>query len=493
MQSFAPWAPDAYLTNADASAEALGVLCGPNGYKPFPQPAVTSLAVPAAVRGAYAARTSGNAIAIFAGTATRLYKFTGVGTAWTNVTRLVGGDYALAADEYWSSGQYGDKLIFAEGADAVQTIGVDAGTNFAALGGSPPNSRYVRVIGDYVFLGSTVTDRRAIKNSGLNDSAWWTAGQKSSSGQPFPDGGDVTGLVGFEQGGLIFQTETVRRLDLVTDARIYVPHRIDGARGTSSPYSIVTDGADVYYWSDTGFMKLGSDGSIANIGEDRVNDWFAGNEADWNKSRPKAIIGALDPIVRRILWLYPRANNASSTTLDGLIVYDIPRNRWTRSTCALTYIFRAASPGITLAGLAALYATLALVPYPLGSDVWKGGAPGLAAFDSANKLVFFSGTPSAASVQTSPNEPIPGRRAHINGFRLFGDATNATGMIGGAERPQTAITFNGAQSVNAQGRIPARISTRIAQVQVDIPAGIAWRDLAGVDFEDGDIFPDGVR
>lgn len=494
MPSFAEWAPDAYPVNQSVASEASGVLCGPNSYKPLPQPATSSVAAATVIRGAYAARNSSNAIAIFALSATKAYKFAGVASSWDDVTRSSGGDYNLATDEYWSIRQYGDNLIAANGSDAVQYIGVTSGTSMDALGGSPPNSRYVNIIGDFVFLGATSTSRRAIKNSARNDSTGWTAGQKDSDGQTFPDGGDVMGIVGFELGGLIFQTETVRRLSLRTDAAIYETHRIDAARGTPAPYSIVTDGADVYYWSDTGFLKLGADGSIANIGINRVNEWFGGSGADWNKARPKAIIGALDPVVRRIFWLYPRASNASSTTLDGLIVYDIERDRWTHATCSLTYIFRAAVPGVTLSALAALYSTLTAVPYPFGADIWKGGAPGLAAFNSANKLCFFTGTPSAASVQTSPFEPIPGgRRAFIQGFRLYTDAANATGKVGGTERPQTAVSFNSSETVNAQGRVPARISTRLAQVQVDIPAGETWTHLSGVDFDDDDISPDGER
>ena len=94
---FGEWAPDAYGVNADFAGEAAGVLPRAVSYGPWPQLAATSLAVPAAVRGAFAARTAGNAVAIYAFTAARGYKFAGVGSAWTNITRLSVGDYALAA------------------------------------------------------------------------------------------------------------------------------------------------------------------------------------------------------------------------------------------------------------------------------------------------------------------------------------------------------------------------------------------------------------
>ena len=492
MPNFAAWNPDAYSVDTDVATEASGVLVGANSYKPFPQPAASSLATGTTIRGAFSARTSTNAIKIYALSATKAYLFTGVATAWTDVTRAAG-DYALAADEYWSIKQFGNTLIATQSVDAVQMADVDAGTALIALTGSPPKSKFVEIIGDFVFLGNTSVSGKAVKNSSRNDAASWVTGQKDSDGQTFQDGGDVTGMSGYELGGLIFQSETVRRLSLRSDAAIWEHHRIDAARGTPAPYSIVKDGGDVYYWSNNGFMRIGSDGSISNIGVDHVNDWFAGANADWNKSRPKAIIGALDPLVRRIFWLYPRAGNASSTTLDGLIIYDIERDRWTHAVVALTYIFTAYTPGVTLAALAAIYTSLSAVPYPFGSDIWKGGAPGLAGFDENNKLVFFGGYPMAATLMTGQIELVPGLRGFVRGFRLIGDAQNATGAIGGTERPQIAISFNGPQAVTAQGRVPARISTRYAQVRVDVPAGEIWTNLAGIEFDDGDIRPDGRR
>jgi hypothetical protein len=246
MPDFAAWQPDVYLLNANAAGEASGVLCRANAYAPLPQPASSSLAAPTVIRGAFAARTSGNAIAIYALSATNGYKFAGVSSAWTDVTRTSGGSYNLATDDYWSVKQYGSTLIAANGNDAVQSIDVDAGTNLATLPGNPPNARYVEVVGDFVQLGATAASPRSVKWSGRNDASTWTAYAKDSDAQVFPDGGDVMGQAGYELGGLVFQTETVRRQTARTDAAIFEFHRIDAARGTPSPYSIVKDGGDVY-------------------------------------------------------------------------------------------------------------------------------------------------------------------------------------------------------------------------------------------------------
>jgi hypothetical protein len=464
-----------------------------NAYIPLPSPAASSNALPAPVRGAIAVRRNDNTIAIFAFTATNAYKAPGSPTgSWIDVTRAAGGNYNLATDDYWSMTQYGQQLIATEFNDAVQWIDVNVGTNLAALPGTPPNAKYVETLGDFVELGNTNVNSVSVKWSGRNDSSTWTAYVKDSDSQPFPDGGDVMGLAAMDQGGLIFQSDVVRTQTATTTSAIFEFHKLDVARGTLSPYAIVRDGPDVYYYSTIGFMKISSMGmgQVTPVGINRVNDWF---NADRNKQRPKAIIGAIDPLVRRIFWLYARSSNASSAVLDGLIIYDIERDQWTHATCALTYIFSAATLGSTLGDIGAAYATLTAVPYPFGSDVWKGGVPGLAAFDASNKLCFFTGAPMAATMQTSIFQPLAGGRALVKGFRLNGDALTATGRIGGTEMPAAPIHWNGSYAMGVAGDIPCRISTRFAQIEVDVPQGASWTGLAGVEFDSDDVIKDGRR
>jgi hypothetical protein len=133
------------------------------------------------------------------------------------------------------------------------------------------------------------------------------------------------------------------------------------------------------------------------------------------------------------------------------------------------------------------------VPYPLGSDIWKGGVPGLAAFDVNNKLCFFAGAPMAATMQTSIFQPLAGGRSLVKGFRLNGDAGTATGRIGGTEMPASPIHWNGPYAMGIAGDIPCRMSTRFAQIEVDVPAGAIWTGLAGVDFDSDDVIKEGRR
>ncbi len=362
-------------------------------------------------------------------------------------------------------------------------LALAAGTNFAALGGSPPTAKYVVTVGNFIMFGDLSTDHNAVRWSGRNASTTWSVGTNDSDAQTFPDGGFVMGMLGLDQGGLVWQTEAVRRFDAVNDRRVFTFTKLNGVQGTPAPYSIVRNAGEAYYYSLMGFQKIGVDGSFTAIGEGAVDKWFSANV---NRSRYKAIIGALDPVHLRVFWAFPSSGNSSGPP-DKLLCYDVHPGLWTHVDLATEFIFSAVAPGVTLAGLAALYSTLTAVPYPFGSDVWKGGAPGLAAFSDAHMLSFFAGTPLAALMQTAQFQPVQGRRAYCNGFRFIGDASSARGRMSAVERPQDAETFTAFQDVNAQGIIPQRLSGRYLRAEVTIAAStVDWSDAAGIEMDDSD-------
>ena len=495
---FAAWRPDVWNTGSQYAGAASGVLPKANGYGPWPGLAVTSLAVASVVRGAFVARLSNGNSVIYCGTATALYRFAGIATAWTDVTRLAGGAYAVPSDGFWSFAQFGKYLIAVNGVDAVQVIDVDAGNNFAALGGSPPIARYVRVVGDHVWLadlGSTLgptgiaqSGRVQIQWSGFRDHTAWELGSKSSDFASFPTGGFVQGC-STQLGGLVFLERGIWRF-VSHPNKIFDFASAYEEQGTSAPYSIIPHEQTTFFYGTDGFGAIGIEG-LKSIGDEWVNNWFLEN---CNQERVNVIIGALDPLKMRVFWAFPSSSN-SSTILDRVICHDILNQErpWSEATLQTSCIFQGSSPGTTLADLATLYTTLSGIPYPLGSRVWLGGAPGLAAFDSLNKLGFFSGPNLAATVQTSQFQPVPGRRCYVNGFRLLGDASSVTGRVYVAERTQDTETPKAPGSLNAQGLIPQRASGKYLRAEVSIPAATDWDHLHGIEFMDDDVVQDGVR
>lgn len=503
MTPFPAWKPDAYTLSKGFAQEVNGVLPGDGGWQPWPALEALSLAVGAAIRGAYVARSSSGAAVIFAFTATKAYKFAGIGSSWTEVTRGIGtsvDNYATATDDTVMIDQFGDVIVATNGADEPQAFNLTSSTEFADLGGSPPTAaRGVKSVGDHVWLwgfsgalgptGIVPNGRSQINWSGFRDYDYWTLGEKSCSFASFPTGGFVQNVT-TELAGLVFLDRQIWRF-VKDPIKVFDFAPIQKDQGTLAPFSVVQDESDAYFYGTKGFARIGGSG-LAQIGNEWVNEWFL--EAI-NQARIKTIIGALDPVRKRIYWAYPGTSNASSYTRDGIICFDAMNQErpWTKADIQTDYIFSAATPGATLSDLASLYTNLAGIPFAIGSSAWLGGAPLLGAFDSANKLSFFTGNGIEATIQTGDFEPIPGQRFYVNGFRVKGDADAVTGRVAVKERPQDERTWKSSASLTAQGFIPARASGKVLAVETTIPAGEQWTFMAGIDFEAGDLRPDGRR
>jgi hypothetical protein len=274
------------------------------------------------------------------------------------------------------------------------------------------------------------------------------------------------------------------------------------SQGCPSPFSIVQHEGNAYFYGTDGFSKLGPDGHV-QIGKGWVDDWFLG---EVNEARLKTIIGALDPVNMRVYWIYPNSSNTTSYSRNGILCFDmLDEDRpWSKAAIQSEFIFTGSTPGKTLSDLASEFSTLGGVEaagFSIGSDAFIGGAPRIAAFDTAHKLAFFTGNGVEAVVQTAEFEAMPLMRFYVNGFRLKGDASTATGRVAVAERPQTTKAWKASASLTGQGFIPARASGKILTCEVSVPAWSpssldpqpAWSFLSGIDFEAGDLRADGVR
>lgn len=431
--------------------------------------------------GTFIGHLSAGGHVLFAGTRTKLYKFdTTLG--WMDYTRAAGGDYNVPVGEYWSMTQFGSQVIFCNVNDDPQVIDIDTGaTKFTALGGTPPKSRYVDVVGDFVILACQLTAPLRIVNSAINDATGWTIGTNLCDQQDFADGEWITGLAGGEYGWVV-QEHAIRRM-------IFQPgfdqafrfERVERRHGSAAGYSLVAIRDTIFFLSDDGFFSFQN--QMVAIGHERVNKWFRAN-SDGN--RFFSVLAFTDPFAPRIGWAF--YNSSSSVTLDRVIYYDWALDKWSYSTQAAQFWGPYVSPGVTLEALDA-YGDMdsGAIPYSLDDRVWQGGQPIIAAITPAGRLAIREGSLlETARLLTAPMQLSPSQRSAIQSVAPIGifNGATLTVRVGAREHTGNAVSYTGYLSPSSRsGIVYARKSGRLHAFELNIAqsTGTEWKHAQGVD------------
>lgn len=478
-----PWEPDAAGIDVQVLATAKNVWPTKEGWIPIPVlAALSDSALPDKCVGGAVARASAGGWKIFAGTQTKLYLYES--NAWTEVTRVSGGDYDVPVDDYWSFTQYGTKLIAVNLTDDPQVIDVDSGTNFAALSGSPPRARYVTTVGDFVVLAALASSDRKLRNSAINDSTGWTIGTNLCDEQEFPDGGRITGIKGGEY-GYVGQERSIRRMIFQPGSdQAFRFERVDEERGPAAGYSMVSNANNIAFLANDGFYSFGP-GGLAPIGSGRVNKWFRANS---DLSRYYAVQGFSDPFAPRWHWAF--YNSVGSSNFDRVITYDWSLNRWSYSEVEAQFWGSLVTPGLTLEDLD-IYGDVdgGGIPYPFDSRVWEGGAPVIGAINSAGELAFLEGSGlQIATLSSAPIHVNPAKRAKefvIEPMGVFNGATLEL-RIGKRESTSNAVVYTAAISPSSlTGLLRGTASGRIHNFELTITqvSGTNWTHAQGLDIQ----------
>ena len=496
MIQFAEFAPDRADTDPAASDAIRNCLAQAKSYGPFLSFSAYSAALAERARGGILARTAAGSYTIYAGTSDSLYQTST--TAWADRSKSAA-VYSVGANASWAWLQFGSKILATNVADPVQVVDVDVGGNFADLGGSPPQAAYIGRAAGFVVLGGITGFPRRVQWSAQENQAGWTPGTDLSDFQDLPIAGVVTGIVGDETGAFIGTTSGFYRMQFLPGSRAVfsfteiTPASGKGDEATSliAPFSMVPFGRRVFYVSENGFAELGT--PTNHIGAERVDEYFL-NDIDLDYL--EKVQGVADPVSKNIFWRY-RSGSASggAETTDKVLAYSVTLNRWSYIEVNLQSLMTATTPGYTMDALETTlgYATVDAIPSVLDSRIWKGGRPGLAAFDTDNKLGFFSGSNMEAVIETADVlVGGEGRRAFVSGFRPVVDAEGLYGQIGGKATHGEARTWTAeAAQVASNGLIPGRKDARLHRFRVRIPSGTVWNHAVGV--EDPPSGPAGMR
>lgn len=472
---FGEYKPDVSDYEGTATRNLLNVVPRGDGYGPFRDFSILSQALTGACRGAFYALKSDGSVAIFAGTATRLYLASNTDYSWADVSKAASAYSTVSSDAQWQFAQFGNLVFATQKNTVLQVYDLSSSTEFADCAGSPPQASYISVVGRFIVLSGLLSSPYRIQWSGLNATTTWTSGVNSSDFQDFPDGGIVRGVAGGEF-GTVFQDQAIRRMSYIPGSPlIFQIDRIAEAKGLFAPYSIVRAGELIFFHSAYGLYKIAPGGIPEQIGREKVDRTFFD---DLDKTALQLFIGAADPRSTRIFWAYKSTSGATGL-YDKILGYDYALERFFPLVTTGEYILGMSQPGITLENLDSISSSIDDLGASLDSFA-VATQPLISQFNSDHKLGFFQGVNLEATLE-SGEQGTDDERIRVDSFRPITDAATLYGSASYRETQQETVTSTSEILINSRtGRCDINRSTRYSRLKVRIPAGTTWTFVAGV-------------
>jgi hypothetical protein len=481
LLAYGEWRPDISDYEAATSQNIVNVLPRGDGYGPFPSMLALSMSLGSQCRGAFVAYKTDGTVTIFAATATDLFIMNNTTFGWTKVSKAGGPYSSVSSADQWRFAQFINLVIAVQANVPPQVYDITTSTAFADLAGSPPNARYIDIVGSFVVLSGLLSNPYRIQWSGLDDvngPTSWTPGINSADFQDLPDGGIVRGVAGGET-GVILQDFAIRRMTYVPGSPvIFQIERVSQDKGLLGPYSLVRAGERIFFFSAQGFHRIDPGGFPTPIGRERVDRTFL---ADLDKGNLQLFIGAADPRNSRVMWAYKSANGTANQ-FDKILVYDWILDKFSPVKISGEYLMPISQPGTTLEGLDVLAPGGSIDAMTTSLDDFSTSTLAeIAAFDPSHMLNFFRG-PSLEATLDSAEQGTDGTRVKVRGFRPITDAPVLFGSVSFRDTQQATPVFTGESLINAlTGRVNLLKSTRYARARCRIPAGTVWTFIGGIE------------
>jgi hypothetical protein len=469
------------------------IAVGPVEYGPIPALTPVSNALTDRCQGAASFRAADRTVFNTAGDEAKLYEYDPTTVTLSDISRLAGGAYATAIDDFWSYANFGSLVFAANGTDALQSFDIVLSTNYAAAAGSPPVARFVVICREFVVLGRLDSGVNRIRWCGIGAPTFWTIGQQQADEQIFADGGQVMGLVG-GQGLVVFLETRIILGTYVGPGQIFQFDPISTDRGCAASMSIAPWQDRVFFLSHDGFYMLTGSG-LTPIGALRVDQSFWSGSEGLPAVHPDYIyrtIGCVDPVRKLYLVAYASTNSADGTP-DTVAAYAWdagPAGRWSRANISIEFMYRARiNAGVTLEGLDADNPDLDAMTVSLDSAIFAGSPQEtLAVFGTDNKLGFLNGANMAAEIDTQEGELSSGEKVKVASVRphvkggLASEIEVAVGIRDNKLNDTVRWTADVTQRATGYCRFAAkRTKGRIHKARVKIAAGAEWTTFEGVD------------
>jgi len=460
--AFTEWLPD-QPTTTNALLEANNVYPLTVGYGPFPLSADYSTAASEDLNNVVAAKFELET-QLFAGGATKLFKFNPATAGLTDVSKSGG----YSSTERWSFTQFGDAILASNNTAKIQAWYVGTSTAFADVSATAPIAKFITVVRDFVVAANISGTPNKLIWSDISDETDWTSGGASQSDyQIIAEGGNITGITGGEF-GIVLLERAIYRMSYIGSPLFFQFDAISRNLGCNTAGSVTQYGPNTYFLADDGFYMC--DGTnVMNIGNDKVDEYFYDNMAI---AQQDTISAAVDPVRNIVVWNYPNTNGGRS-----LLIYNWLVKKWSSADTTSEYIVSLASSTIALEGLDA-YGTIDSLPASLDSRIWSGGKFLFGGADGA-KIITFTGQNSTASIVVGEMEF--GYNSVVTNGRAQIDNGACTMAIASRKELDDAVNYSSTVTQNSDGRCPLRSYGRYHRIKV-IPTG-TWNHAISVDVD----------
>lgn len=338
-------------------------------------------------------------------TTTKIYRMASNGDL-TDVTRSASA-YTAAGDN-WSVVPYGNWVIATNGDDVPQVLkDMSGGTNFVALGGTPPYAKYALFHSGYLVFANLIEGSTAypskVRWSALESVEDWTASLTTGSdAQDLADAdGDITGMTGVGGGIAIFHEDSITYAQFIGAPYTFsfksnVVSGIGAYRGTP----INVNGV-VYFWGKKDIYVFDGQQAIP-IGEGVRRTVLA--NLDINNTH--RITSCFDKSTGIIMWSYP--STASDGTPDKILCYNVAKKRFSHIDIAHHCLFSFRTGGYSSIDADAfnlLYGeSIDAFPdeYDIDSAHWLANAPSISVIDTVTaKAATLTGSSLTNIIETS--------------------------------------------------------------------------------------------
>jgi len=463
--TFTEWTPDQPSIVENLSV-AKNVVPASVGFTPFPTAVDYSAAASENLNSVFAGKFS-TTTNVFAGGATKLFKFDSADLSMDNVSKA--GNYTNV--ERWRFIQFGDTVIAANNVNKLQYWTLGSSTTFDDLAAAAPIAKFVTVVRDFVVCANldAGTNANKVQWSNINDETNWTAGAASQSDfQILPDGGNITGITGGET-GLILLERAIVRMSYIGSPLFFQFDTISRSLGCVESNSIAKYGNMTYFLGEDGFYSCDGN-NITAIGNEKIDRWFYANA---NPSKLDTMSATVDPFRKIVVWNFL---NTFGNRL--LMIYNWQVQKWTYGTTDTNYVASSATAAITLEAMD-LYGNMDTITTSFDSNLWTGGKF-LFAGARATNIVTFTGQPIGAQIDTGQiGSEYP---SVVTLARPIVDDGSADVAITSQVKLDQVVDFGSYIPADSENRVPLRSAGKYHKLSIK-PTGARWSNIIGVDID----------